>query len=116
MIMWTLKNSFHKSIFEWDLDIIESWNNVVFLYSKIMNDEEIYKQNYLFFSSSTNSPFSKEEILSCLEFTFEMLSNDEFNKTLTKEDKLNFYDLFLEIQSIILADNGDTFTTSISEE
>lgn len=116
MSMWTLKNSFHKSIFEWDQDIIESWNNVVFLYSKIMNDEEIYKNNYLFFSSSTNSPFSKAEILNCLEFTFELLSNDEFSKSLTKEDKLNFYDLFLEIQSIILADNGDTFVSSIIDE
>lgn len=115
MSKWNLKNSFHKVIFDSELSVIESWNNVVFLYSKIMNDEEIYKKNYLFFSSSTNSPFAKEELLDCLEFTFELLSNDEFNKALTKEDNLNFYDLFLEIQSVVLHDNGDTFSTSITE-
>jgi hypothetical protein len=114
MIKWKLNNSFHKSIFERDMAIIESWNDVVFLYSKIMNDQSIYKKNYLFFSSSINAPFSKIEILNCLEFTFEMLSNDEFSKSLTKEDKLKFFDLFLEIQSLILADNGDTFSSSIS--
>lgn len=116
MSKWTLNNSFHKSIFEWDMAVIESWNDVVFLYSKIMNDQEIYKKNYLFFSSSTNAPFSKAEILNCLEFTFEMLSNDDFNKSLTKEDKMNFYDLFLAIQSIVLGDNGDTFSSSIVED
>lgn len=115
MSKWTLNNSFHKTIFEWDLAIIESWNDVVFLYSKITNDEEIYKSNYLFFSSSTNAPFSKDEILNCLEFAFEILGNDEFNESLTKEDKLNFYDLFLEIQSVVKNDNGDTFLSSISE-
>ncbi len=115
MSNWTLINSFHKTIFEWDFSIIESWNDIVFLYSKIMSDEDIYKKNYLFFSSSTYSAFSKLEVLNCLEFTFELLSNDDFIKTLTKEDKLNFYDLFLKLQSQIKNDNGDTFTTAISE-
>lgn len=115
MSNWTILNSFHKTIFEWDFSIIESWNDIVFLYSKLMNDEEIYKKNYLFFSSSTHSPFSKDEILNCLEFTFEILSNDDFNKTLSKEEKMKYYDLFLEIKSIILNSNGDTFTTSIIE-
>lgn len=115
MSKWTIKNSFHKTIFEWDFSIIESWNDVVFLYSKIVNDQKIYKENYLFFSSSTNSPFSKDEILTCLEFTFDLLSNDDFGKSLTKEDKMKFYDLFLEIQSDVLNDNGDTFTTAVNE-
>ena len=113
MNKWTIKNSFQKPLLQRDFLIIELWNDIVFLYSKIENDQDIYKKNYLFFYSSTHSPFSKDEILNCLEFTFELLSTDDFNKTLTKEDKLNFYDLFLEIQSAVLNDNGDTFTTSI---
>lgn len=113
MNKWTIKNSFQKTLFQRDFSTIESWNDIVFLYSKIENDEDIYKNNYFFFSFSTHCPFSKDEILNCLEFTFELLSRDDFNKTLTKEDKLNFYDLLLEIQSIILNDNGDTFTTSL---
>lgn len=113
MSKWTLKNSFHKAIVECDSELIESWNDVVFLYSKIMNDESIYKKNYLFFSSSTNAPFSKDEILSCLDFAFEMLMNDEFSKSLTKADKINFFDLFLGIQSDIKKDSGDTFSSSI---
>lgn len=115
MSKWTLKNSFHKKIFECDLSTIESWNDIVFLYSKIMNDENIYKKNYLFFSSSANAPFSKDEILNCLDFSFEMLMNDEFSKSLTKEDKINFFDLFLGIQSDIKKDSGDTFSSSITE-
>ena len=115
MSKWNLKNSFHKSIFEWDLASIESWNDIVFLYSKIINDKKNNKKNYLFFSSSTNAPFSKDEIMNCLEFPFELLSNDDFNNSFEKEDRLKFYDLFLEIQSTVLSDNGETFTTSINE-
>lgn len=113
MSKWKITNSFHKTIFEWDFSIIESWNDVVFLYSKIVNDQDIYKKSYLFFSSSTHSPFSKNEIIECLQFAFEMLGSDDFNKSLTKADKLNFYNLFLEIQSAVLNDKGDTFTTSV---
>lgn len=110
---WVITNSFHKVIFSIDLSTIDSWNDILFLYSKISNDKKIYQNNYLFFVSSTNSPFSREEILDCLNFVFEILNDDGFSKALTKEDKIKFHDLFSEIKSEILHDKSDTFSTSV---
>lgn len=110
---WVIINSFHKVIFNIDLAVIDLWNDILFLYSKISNDKKVYQKNYLFFVSSTNSPFSREEILDCLDFTFEMLNDDEFIKSLTKEDKIKFYDLFSEIKSKTIHDQSDNFSTSI---
>ena len=110
---WIIKNSFHTIIFSSDLSVIDSWNDILFLYSKLLNDKKMYQNNYLFFLSSTNSPFSKEEILNCLDYSFEILTNDAFIKSLTKEDEIKFYDLFFTAKSAILNDKGDTFSTSI---
>ena len=110
---WVIKNSFHKVIFSIDLGIIDLWNDILFLYSKISNDKKIYQNNYLFFISSSNSPFSREEMLDCLNFVFEILKDDGFIKSLTKEDKVKFYDLFSEIKLELLKDKSDTFSTSV---
>lgn len=115
MTNWIVKNSFQRTIFDKDLSIIESWNDILFLYSKIINDKELYKKNYFFFVSSINSPFSKEEILECLDFVFDILSTEDFIKSLTKDDKQNFTQLFLEIKSSVLKDIGDIFFTSLNE-
>ena len=116
MSRWVIQNSFKKIIFSSKLETIETWNNVIFLYSKITNDPEIYNNNYLFFASSTNSPFSKDEILECVGFTFLILNNGDFVKSLTKEDRLNFSTLFFELKSNILSEQGDSFTSSIHND
>ena len=113
MNSWVINNSLQKQIFIVELSIIESWNDVLFLYSKICTDPAVYKNNYLFFGSSTNSPFSKSELLVCLETAFETLDMDDFSKSLTKEDKRLYYELFLEIKNAVMKDPGLTFSTSI---
>lgn len=115
MSKWIIKNSFQKEIFDLELSKIESWNDVIFLYSKIQNDSEIYQNNYLFFVSSTNSPFSKDEILNSLQFALDILSKPEFKVSLSKEDIIEYYDSLTDLKARVIKDSGDTFYTSIKD-
>ncbi|MBY0413810.1 MAG: hypothetical protein K2Q18_06580 [Bdellovibrionales bacterium] len=112
MSQWIIKNSFQKTIFEEDLITIESWNDVVFYYSKIVNDNTIYTKNYFFFLTSSNAPFSKDECLRCLDFSFDLFHNNAFCSSMSKEDANKFSTLMIEIKNAITKDSCETFFTT----
>lgn len=114
MSTWSISTSMSCEIFSIEEDVIEMWNSIVFNYSKFYG-ENYYQQNYLFYRTSQDSDFSKEEILTCLEYAITLLETKNFYQILSDEDADLFKKTFDQMKKVILKDESTLFQTHFSD-